>query len=254
MNQNFSALIIDDEAAARRVLRSMLSIYSEFLKISGEAGNGIEAIQIINELKPDLIFLDIQMPGHTGFEVLEKINHQPNVIFTTAYDQFAIKAFDAFSIDYLLKPIREERLHQSMEKLRQFGKIKASADMEQLKNLVKEISVQKKPSAFPIKQGDKIMLIRFETISHFEADDKYVGLFTTEGKKYLTDQTLITLSQKLPSSFLRVQKSFLINKDKIREIHKHFNGRFIIIMDDKAQTRITTGFTFYETIKEAFGL
>lgn len=94
----------------------------------------------------------------------------------------------------------------------------------------------------------------YDNISHFEADDKYVALFTVDGKKYLTDHTLNGLQQKLPSNFIRIQKSYIINKNKIQEIHKHFNGRFIIIMADKAQSRITSGLTFYEAIKEELGL
>jgi two-component system LytT family response regulator len=254
MNQPVKAIIIDDEPAARRLLQSMLQVHSEWLQIIAEASNGKEAIEQIDEKKPDLVFLDIQMPDFTGFEVLEKISHKPDVIFTTAYEQYAIKAFETFSIDYLLKPIREERLENALEKLKQFGRKAAFNDYSQLKKLVDSLTASKTPTAFPVRQGDKITLIRFETICFYEADDKYVSLFTTEGKKYLTDQTLTNLSQKLPSSFLRVQKSFIINKDKIREIRKHFNGRFVLIMDDVKQTRITTGLTFYETIKSELGL
>lgn len=254
MKQPAKAILIDDEPAARRILRSMLLEYADDVTIIAEASNGMEAVAMINELKPDLVFLDIQMPDLSGFEVLEKIEHQPNIIFTTAYDQFAIKAFQTFSIDYLLKPIREESLAQSLQKLKQFGKLTALPDLKQLRNLLNEVPVIKKPTAFPIRQGDKIILVRFEMISHFEAADKYVALFTTDGKKYLNDQTLTLLTEKLPSHFIRVQKSYIINKERIKEIHKHFNGRFVLTMDDKAQTRITTGLTFYESIKEELGL
>src|SRR5678815_4024217 len=128
MNQRFKAIIIDDEPAARRLLKSMLSSNAEWIAVLAEASNGAEAIKMINEIRPDLVFLDIQMPDYTGFEVLEKIENQPNVIFTTAYEQYAIKAFESFSIDYLLKPIREERLQFALEKLKQFGKSKPIHD------------------------------------------------------------------------------------------------------------------------------
>ncbi len=254
MKQPAKAILIDDEPAARRILLSMLLEYADDVTIIAEASTGTEAVAMINELKPDLIFLDIQMPDLSGFEVLEKIYHQPNIIFTTAYDQFAIKAFQAFSVDYLLKPIREERLAQSIGKLKQFGKLTVLPDAEKFRSILNEISAIKKPAAFAIKQGDKIILIRFEMISYFEAADKYVAVFTVDGKKYLSDQTLTALAQKLPSQFIRVQKSYIINKERIREIHKHFNGRFVLTLDDKAQTRITTGLTFYESIKEELGL
>lgn len=250
----FKALIVDDEPAARRWMRSMLLQYADLLEISGEATNGAEAISMINEQKPDLVFLDIQMPDLTGFEVLKKISHQPNIIFTTAYEQYALKAFETFSIDYLLKPIREERLDQSLQKLKQFGFKHSFPDLEKLQKAVEEISGKNKPTAFPIKQGEKIILLSFESISHFEGNDKYVFLFSTDGKKYLTDDTLTSLEARLPQNFIRVQKSYIINKEKVGELHKHFNGRYILVMQDKTHTRIQTGLTFREKVKEAFVL
>lgn len=118
----FSTLIIDDEPAARRIIRSMLAKHTTSVNIIGEAANGVEAVEIINKQKPDLIFLDIQMPGYTGFEVLQKLTHLPNIIFTTAYEEYALKAFESFSVDYLLKPIRQERLDKAIEKLQSFGR------------------------------------------------------------------------------------------------------------------------------------
>ncbi|MFN2438550.1 MAG: LytR/AlgR family response regulator transcription factor [Chitinophagaceae bacterium] len=248
----FSTLIIDDEPAARRIMRSMLARHTASVNIIGEAANGIEAVEIINKQKPDLIFLDIQMPGYTGFEVLQKLTHIPNIIFTTAYEEYALKAFESFSVDYLMKPIRQERLDKALEKLQSFGK-KNELSSENLKNFIRQ-NEEKKPTAFPVKIGDRILLFGYDAISHFEADDKYVALFTVDGKKYLTDHTLTSLQQKLPSNFIRVQKSYILNKHKIQEIHKHFNGRFVIIMADKMQSRIISGLTFYESIKEELGL
>ena len=254
MNQRFKAIIIDDEPAARRLLKSMLSSNAEWVEVLAEAGNGAEAIKMINESRPDLVFLDIQMPDYTGFEVLEKIECQPNVIFTTAYEQYAIKAFESFSIDYLLKPVREERLQSALEKLKQFGKSKPTRDIEELRELAKAFTNPKKPTAFPIKQGDKILLIRFENISYFAADDKYVFLYTVDGKKYLTEHTLSDLETRLPDNFLRVQKSYIINREKVGEIHKHFNGRYIITLLDTPGTRLQTGMTYAPNIKQIFSI
>ena len=120
MNQQYKAIIIDDEPAARRLLKSLLQEYADIIEVIGEAGNGKDAIARIEEMKPDVIFLDIQMPDLTGFEVIERLKQKPNIIFTTAYEQYAIKAFETFSIDYLLKPIKEERLEQSIDKLKEF--------------------------------------------------------------------------------------------------------------------------------------
>src|ERR1700745_848565 len=123
MSQLFKAIVIDDEPAARRLMKNLLQEHIDVIEIIDEAGTGKEAIEKIERLKPDLIFLDIQMPDLTGFEVIEQLNEKPNIIFTTAYEQYAIKAFENFSIDYLLKPIKEERLEQAINKLREFGRL-----------------------------------------------------------------------------------------------------------------------------------
>jgi two-component system LytT family response regulator len=209
---------------------------------------------MIEALQPDLIFLDIQMPDLTGFEVLEKLKHKPNVIFTTAYEQYAIKAFESFSVDYLLKPIKEERLEQSIAKLRQFGKSNALIDIPGLQQIIQQLKAPQKATALPVKTGDRIHLIKFEQISYLEAHDKYVFIHTIDGQKHLTDQTLSSLEEKLPEQFYRVQKSYILNKEKIREMHRHFNGRYLFVMEDKHASRITSGRTYHDGIKNEFGL
>src|SRR4029077_19348654 len=139
--------------------------------ILDEAANGREALEKIESLQPDLIFLDIQMPDLTGFEVIEKLTHKPNIIFTTAYEQYAIKAFDTFSIDYLLKPIKEERLQKSIEKLRQFGKVDQPIDIPGLQQIIQQLRTPQKATALAIKTGDRITLLRYEKIAYLEAQD-----------------------------------------------------------------------------------
>ena len=225
MNLHYKAIVIDDEPAARRLMKNLLHEHNEIVQVIAEAGNGREAIQKIDELRPDLVFLDIQMPDLTGFEVLEQIQHQPNVIFTTAYEQYAIKAFESFSIDYLLKPIKEERLKQSLEKLKQFGRLNQSLNLNGLQDIIRQFQAPAKATALPIRTGDRIILVGFEQIAFLEAEDKYVFIYTVDGQKYLTDQSLSSLIEKLPTQFYRIQKSFIINKEKIREMHRHLNGR-----------------------------
>jgi two-component system, LytTR family, response regulator len=233
----------------------MLQEHAAVIEIVGEARNGGEAIALIEELKPDVVFLDIQMPDITGLEVVEKLQVKPNIIFTTAYEQYAIKAFETFSIDYLLKPVREERLAASIEKLKQFGKIgQVHTVIPDLQQLIDQLKAPKKATALPVKTGERIILLRYETIAYFEANDKYVFIYTKEGQKHLTDHTLSHLADSLPEQFLRVQKSFIINKELIREIHKHFNGRYIITLDDKAHTQVTTGLTYYDNIRKELSL
>lgn len=254
MSQLFKAMLIDDEPAARRLMKSLLEEHGDVVEVIAEAGNGKEAIEKIETLKPDLVFLDIQMPDLTGFEVIERLQYKPNIIFTTAYEQYAIRAFDTFSIDYLLKPIREERLAQSIGKLKQFGKLGRNIDVAGLQQIIQELKAPAKATALPIRTGDRINLLKFENISYLEAQDKYVFIYTIDGQKHLTDQSLTLLEEKLPDQFFRIQKSFIINKDRIREMHKHFNGRFLFSMDDKQNTQISSGRTYHDAIKNSFGL
>jgi len=254
MSQVFKTIVIDDEPAARRLMKNLLQEHVDVVQVIDEAGTGGEAIQKIETLKPDLIFLDIQMPDLTGFEVIEKLTHKPNIIFTTAYEQYAIKAFETFSIDYLLKPIKEERLQQSIYKLKQFGKADSPINISGLQQIIEQFKTPQKATALPIRTGDRIVLLRFENIVYLEAQDKYVFVFTHDGQKHLTDQSLTTLSEKLPSQFHRVHKSYIINKDKIREMHRHFNSRYLFILEDKPGTRITSGRTYHDAIKAEFGI
>lgn len=249
----FNALIIDDEPAARRILRHLLEPHG-WIQLKGEAARGEEALQKIQELDPDLIFLDIQLPDISGFDVLERISRHPYIIFTTAYEQYALRAFESFSIDYLLKPIREERMVKALQKLQQFGKGGFLPTPEQIRMLAKEMAPPSVPQAFPLRQGDRILLFPFDQLAYFEAEDKYIFLHTLEGKKYLTDHTLSDLETRLPAQFLRVQKSYIINKEKVGELQRHFNGRFLIVLNDKLGTRILTGQTYYEILKRAFHL
>jgi two-component system LytT family response regulator len=245
---------VDDEPAARRLMRSLLEEHRDMVEVIAEAGNGKDAIALIEELKPDLIFLDIQMPDLTGFEVLDKLTIKPNIIFTTAYEQYAIRAFENFSIDYLLKPIKEERLAQSIGKLKQFGRLNPSFDLSGLQEIIRQFRAPQKATALPVKTGDRINLIRFEQISYMEADDKYVFIYMADGQKHITDQSLVALEEKLPSQFYRIQKSYIINKDRIKEMHRHFNSRYLFIMDDKPSSRLTSGRTYHDAIRTEFGL
>lgn len=254
MNQLFKAIVIDDEPAARRLMKNLLKEYDNVVEVIDEAGSGREAVEKIEKLKPDVIFLDIQMPDLTGFEVIDHLNEKPNIIFTTAYEQYAIKAFENFSIDYLLKPIKEERLKQSIDKLRQFGLLNQSINVSELQEIIRQFQAPKKATALPIKTGDRINLVRYESIAYLEAQDKYVCVFTVDGHKFLTDQSLTVLAEKLPASFCRIHRSYIINKDKIREMHRHFSGRYLFVMDDKLATRITSGRTYQDIFKAEFGL
>jgi two-component system LytT family response regulator len=123
-----------------------------------------------------------------------------------------------------------------------------------LQQLIQQFKSPQKATALPIKTGDRIILLRYENISYLEAQDKYVFVYTIDGQKHLTDQSLTVLSEKLPFQFHRVHKSYIINKDRVREMHRHFNSRYLFIMEDKNGTRITSGRTYHDTIRSEFGL
>jgi two-component system LytT family response regulator len=254
MNSTFTAIIVDDERPARLMLRSLLEKYQATICLIGEAQNGKEAIEIIEEKKPDIVFLDIQMPDMNGFEMLSRLIWHPMVIFVTAYEEYALDAFRENSIDYLLKPVEEDRFDQSIQKLFGLGTVNKDIDVAIMLKMFNQQQPKKEITALPVKVGQKILLIRFSEITYFESRDGYVSLFTSTGKEYVSDLNLQELEKKLPGNFLRVQKSFIINKDSIKEIQRYFNNRLILILDDRNNTKITTGTSYILQIRNAFGL
>lgn len=250
-----TTLLIDDEPAAHYALKELLNRHADAVQIVGEAFSGKEAIALCEKLKPELLFLDIRMPDMNGFEVLAQLSFQPYVIFSTAYDQYAIQAFNENSIDYLLKPIEEKRFEQCMQKLKRLSLKPPAIDYTELNQLFDQLQKsRKKATAIPIHTQSKIILVRCSDISYCKSADGYVSLFTDDGKEYVSDLNLSQLEERLPDSFLRVQKSYIINKDKVEEIHKYFNNRLILIMGDKPHTRITTGTSYITAIREELNL
>lgn len=250
-----TTLLIDDEPAAHCALKELLNMHADAVQIIGEAFSGKEAIALCEKLKPELLFLDIRMPDMNGFEVLAQLSFQPYVIFSTAYDQYAIQAFNENSIDYLLKPIEEKRFEQCMQKLKRLSLKPPAIDYTELNQLFDQLQKsRKKATAIPIHTQSKIILVRCSDISYCKSADGYVSLFTDDGKEYVSDLNLSQLEERLPDSFLRVQKSYIINKDKVEEIHKYFNNRLILIMGDKPHSRITTGTSYITAIREELNL
>ena len=254
MKTSFTAILIDDEILAIKRLKRLLDKYEDAFEILAEAYNGEEGLKLIELHQPDLIFLDIEMPGMNGFEMLNKLEYLPKIIFTTAFDEYAIKAFEENSIDYLLKPIEVERLDKAVDKLKRLSNSDSVALPLQLNKLIAELKGKKEVKSLPVKIGDKILLIKPEQISYLEAKDKYVFIVTDENKEYLTDFTLTSLEEKLSAPFLRVHRAIMINTDKIKEIHKGFNGSFSLIMKDNNKTKIQTGRSYSDSVKGIFEL
>lgn len=247
----WKTIIIDDEQLARQRIKRLLKEYDE-VDIIGEAENGQEGLAIIEQLQPDLIFLDIEMPILNGFEMLSKLKNHPKVVFTTAYDQYAIKAFEEGSIDYLLKPIELERLDKTIKKLKQTN-LAAAAPIA-IEDLLRQINGKKSIKTLTVKIGDKILLVKLSDIVHIQAEDKYVFLHTVDGKKHLTDFTLSTLEEKLPEEFVRIHRSDIINTDYIKEIRKGFNGALIFVLNNLNETRVTSSRSNSEALRIRFDI
>ena len=254
MSTPFKTIIVDDEPLARLRLQKLISEYPGKFEIVGEAENGEEAAEKIDLLKPDLLFLDIQMPGLNGFEVLKQLDYSPKVIFCTAFDEYALQAFDSYCIDYLVKPLTKERFAKTVEKLNQFNRNDTEINLQQLIQQFSTGTKKTEATTLPVKVGDRVIFVRLNEVSYFIADEKYVSVVTKHSKSYILDSSLKKLEDKLPSWFIRVHKSFLVNKNLIKEIHKHFNNRFVMILDDYDQSKITSGRSYYQGIKDLFEL
>lgn len=249
INRPYKAIIIDDEPLARQRLRALIGEYPEKLEILAEAENGEEAIEKINQMRPEFIFLDIQMPEISGFDVLKKLSYFPKVIFCTAFDEFALKAFDTNCIDYLVKPFIKERFAKTIDKL---DKLNENSSEINLNELIEQFSQEHKKSeasSIPVKIGDRVIFVRLDEVAYIKADEKYVNIVTKHAKSYILDSSLKKLEEKLPAYFIRVHKSYLINKNLLKEIRKYFNNRYVLILDDYRQSKITSGRSYYQAIK-----
>jgi two-component system, LytTR family, response regulator len=227
-------MIVEDERPARDLLRTYLQDFPEF-EILGEYDNGFDGLKAVNELKPDAIFLDVQMPKLTGFELLEVLDHQPEVIFTTAYDQFAIRAFERNAVDYLLKPFSKERFKEAILKLKtrlesKPGGVKEKSSIEKIRQHFAES--EEKLHRVVIKKTGKIHVISTNDINYLEAQDDYVMIYTSEGK-YLKQQTMKYFEQHLDSQqFVRVHRSYIANITCIERIEPYEKSNFVLILRD----------------------
>ncbi len=229
----YKAILIDDEPLALQRLEKLLMLFVKDIDIVAKATNGADAIDIINELKPDVIFLDIQMPELNGFEVLEKITHQPFVIFSTAYDEYALKAFETNSIDYLLKPVDVKRLKKAIDKLKNIKGEKFDDFKLQLQKMLSK--VKSSVTRIHVKKGDKIKLLLPEHICFFAADEKYTKVKTFDNS-YLIDKPLSILETELDDNFVRIHRGVIVNLNFIEEIVRMFKGNYNVKMKDIENT------------------
>ena len=229
------AVIVDDEELARRVLRELLRAHNE-VEVVAECRNGFEAVKVVAELKPDLLFLDVQMPKLDGFEVLELIGEGPAVIFVTAYDQYALRAFEAHAVDYLLKPFGADRLKVALERTKERlgGGLPPPA----------ELAAAARPPAqylerIVVKDGSRVHIIPVAKLDYAEAQDDYVAL-AVEGQKHLKQQTLSNLEKALdPERFLRIHRSYIVNLDRLGKVEPYGKDTHVVILTTGAQLPVS---------------
>ena len=226
-------LIIDDEQLARELIKNYLADYS-FIEIIAECTDGFKGMKAIQELQPDLIFLDVQMPKLTGFEMLELLENPPVVIFTTAYNEYAIKAFDINAIDYLLKPFSRERFSKALEKVKEKSELKGN-ESDKLKEFINKVTGTEKTERIVVKTGTKIQVIPVDSILYLEAQDDYVMLYTPEGK-FLKQQTMKHYESTLDSAvFVRIHRSYIVNIQQVVRIEPYEKESWQVMLKNNSK-------------------
>lgn len=243
---NIKTLIIDDESLARDLLRHYLS-KDERVEIVGECSNGFEGVLAIQELNPDLVFLDIQMPKITGFEMLELVSNPPVIIFSTAYDQYAIRAFEANAIDYLLKPYPLERVTAALNKA--VEKLKTKSIDPKINKLIKTHDEESGIlNRVVVKSGRKIQVIPVESIHYIESQDDFVMIYCNEGH-FMKQKTMKFFEEHLDANqFVRIHRSYLLNLSHISEIQQYEKESWIVLTKQGAKLKVSKA--GYSNLKE----
>jgi len=243
-DNKLKAIIIDDEKLARDLIRNYLKQF-DTIEIIDECENGFEGIKSINKNNPDLVFLDIQMPKLNGFEMLELIEENNNIIFTTAYDQYALKAFDVNAIDYLLKPFSKERFNEAVNKV--IGKINNTNDPLTKNSFPELLSTDEKLKRIVVKKNNKIVIISVDKIKYLKAEDDYVDIVTPDGS-FLKQNRMKYYEEHLPDPFIRIHRSYIANLNEIKEISLLEKDNHIIIL--KSGEKLPVSKSGYRKLKE----
>jgi two-component system LytT family response regulator len=233
--QRLGVLIVDDEELARHVLRELLQSHPE-VRILAECANGFEAVKAVAQHRPDLLFLDVQMPKLSGFDVLQLLEPNLAVIFVTAYDEYAMKAFDVHAVDYLLKPVGSERLEAALQRARErIGK--------KLPDAYQLASSARAPQQFleriVVKDGTRVTLVPVSKLDYVEAQDDYVAL-ATQGSKCLKQQTIASVEAGLdPAQFVRIHRSYIVNFQRVARIEPYGKDSRLAILTDGTRLPIS---------------
>jgi two-component system LytT family response regulator len=241
--------LVDDEALALKRLARLLR-QTHRVEIVGSTMSPDEAVKFLLQKPVDAVFLDIQMPGMTGFDLLQKLPKEPAVVFTTAYDRFALEAFEVNSIDYLLKPIELDRLEKALSKLERLqGTPQAASASEHLRAIARELT-RKFPERIASRLGERVVFVEVARITHFYAKDK-LTYAATSAKDYVIDATISELETKLdPALFLRIHRSTLLNLNYVEEVSSWFGGGMVVRMKDGKRTELAISRDRLRDVKE----
>jgi two-component system, LytTR family, response regulator len=243
-------MVIEDNPHSLSELLSLLSQFDS-VDVIGNASDGNQAVELITRLKPDCLFLDVNLPGLNGFEILKRIPFEPMVIFVTAFDNHAVKAFEANGIDYLLKPVTMERLKKAVDKATRFFQ----PTPPNIVQIVNDILTEKKhETRFAVKTKEQILIIPQEEVFFFNAENKYVFLNTDECS-YFYNATLKDLVSKLnPGMFQRINKSHIVSLAKIKKLRKTLKREYMVILSDNNSTSIKVSRNYLSALKKGLSL
>jgi two-component system LytT family response regulator len=247
-------LIVDDEPLARQRIRKLLEAEPD-MEVVGECSDGRKAVAVIQEQRPDLVFLDVQMPGLDGFGVLEAlgIERMPGIIFVTAYDRYALRAFEVHALDYLLKPFDRQRFEKALERARaQINRSRTADVNKQLLALLEDVKTGRKyQERFVVKSSNRVLFVRVEEIDWIEAAGNYVRLHAGS-ETHLLRETMSALEGKLdPHKFLRIHRSTIVNIERIQELQPWFHGDYVVLLKDG--TQLTLSRSYRQKFQDLFG-
>lgn len=244
MNDSITVLIVDDEAPARAIVREYLGDYPQFV-VAAECANGYEAVKAVGEHRPDLIFLDIQMPKLDGFEVLDLLETKPQVVFVTAYDEYAIRAFQVHAIDYLLKPFTAARFAEVVAHAEEMVRRREGESRENVASATS--SIRKPLQRIAFRDGATIDVVPVQRIDYIEAQDDYLHVWS-RGQRYVKQQTLGELEALLdPTRFIRVHRSYIVNLESLARVEPYAKDSRVALLKDG--TRIPVSRAGYERLK-----
>jgi two-component system LytT family response regulator len=248
--RKIKVLIVDDEELARYILRELLESHEE-IEIAAECVNGFEAVKAVAEHKPDILFLDVQMPKLTGFDVLELVGTDIPVVFATAYDEYAMKAFEVHAVDYLLKPVGKDRFEAALERAKARIALRVPVPAELA-------AAARAPGQFAerivVKDGTRVTLIPVTKLEYAEAQDDYVAL-ASEGKKQLKQQTIASLEASLdPALFVRIHRSYIVNLERVVRIEPYGKDSRLAILSTGARLPVSkTGYARLKALLDERG-